>query len=184
MSTRSPERYSIRQRSNNMFTELFQVEGPWLGRLAISARPRGGDWLNEEMSAWRRAGVDIVVSLLEPGEAADLDLEQEKAHSEANGIEFYSFPIVDRSVPARSMDVHALLSELDSKLSQGKNAIVHCRQGIGRAGLIAATLLIERGLRPEEAMRRLSAARRVPIPETDEQRLWIESFAAALARKP
>ncbi|MGA3187396.1 MAG: protein-tyrosine phosphatase family protein [Bryobacteraceae bacterium] len=166
-----------------MFTELFQVEGPWPGRLAISARPRGGDWLDQEMRAWRHAGIDVVVSLLEPAEAADLDLARERVHSEANGIEFHSFPIPDRSVPA-GVKIRNFVSDLDSKLSQRKNVAIHCRQGIGRAGLIAAALLIEQGLGPEEAIRRVSTARHVPIPETEEQRLWIESFAAALARKP
>jgi hypothetical protein len=60
-----------------MFTELFRVEGPWPGQLAISARPRGGDWLDEEIISWRRAGIDVIVSLLEPAEAADLNLGNE-----------------------------------------------------------------------------------------------------------
>ena len=166
-----------------MFTELFPVEGPWPGRLAISARPRGGDWLEEEIGSWRKDGIDIVVSLLVPEEASDLDLDQERAMSEANGIEFYSFPIVDRSVPSPSLDMHRFLRELDSKLSQGKSITIHCRQGIGRAGLIAAVLLIERGLMPAAAIERVGTSRRIPIPETDEQRLWIESFAATLARR-
>jgi protein-tyrosine phosphatase len=166
-----------------MFTELFPVEGPWLGRLAISARPRGGDWLEEEMRAWRKDGIDIVVSLLVPEEASDLDLEQERAMSEANGIEFYSFPIIDRSVPSHSLDIHSFLRNLDSKLNLGKSITIHCRQGIGRAGLIAAVLLIERGLMPVAAIERVGASRRIPIPETEEQRLWIESFAATLARR-
>lgn len=100
-----------------MFTELFQIDGPWPGWLAISARPRGRDWLEEEMVAWRRAGVDIIVSLLELEEAADLDLEQERANSEAIGIEFHSFPIRDRSVSVPGLDIHGLLTELDMKLS-------------------------------------------------------------------
>lgn len=167
-----------------MFTELFEVEGPWPGRLAISARPRGGDWLGEEMRAWRRAGIDIVVSLLVPDEAADLDLEQEKALSERNGIEFRSFPIVDRSVPAPGPAMRDFLSEISSHLSKGKNIVIHCRQGIGRAGLVAASLLIERGFTPEPAIERVSNARHLPIPETREQRLWIESFAVSTAAKP
>ena len=162
-----------------MFTELFRLEAPWPGWLAISARPRGGEWLDQEMRVWRSTGVDVFVSLLE---AADLDLEDERAHGEANGIEFHSFPIPDRSVPA-GFDIRKFVSDLDSKLSQGKNVAIHCRQGIGRAGLIAAALLIEQGLGPEEAIKRVSAARRIPIPETEEQKLWIESFAASLARK-
>ncbi len=166
-----------------MFTELFRIEGPWPGQLAISARPRGGDWLGEEIIAWRRAGIDIVVSLLEPGEAADLHLEDEAVQSEATGIQFFSFPIVDRSIPASTSDIHRFLGKIDADLSQGKNVAVHCRQGIGRAGLIAAALLIEQGLGPTEAIRRVSTARRLPIPETEEQRLWIDSFAATLAPK-
>ena len=167
-----------------MFTELFRIEGPWPGSLAISARPRGGDWLEEELREWRQAGIDVVVSLLAPEEAVDLDLEQERAHSEAIGIDFHSFPIVDRSVPPRDADIPRFLREIDARLRRGRNVVVHCRQGVGRAGLVAATLLIERGLSPEEAIRRVGAARRVPVPETEEQRLWVENFAVDLAQNP
>jgi protein-tyrosine phosphatase len=167
-----------------MFTELFRIEGPWPGRLAISARPRGGEWLEEEMSGWRQAGIDVVVSLLVPEEVADLHLEDERAEGEAIGIRFYSFPIVDRSVPTPGTDIHGFLSQIDTKLSQGKNVAIHCRQGVGRAGLIATALLIERGLNPEKAIERVSAARRVTVPETAEQRLWIDAFAASPARNP
>jgi protein-tyrosine phosphatase len=163
-----------------MFTELFWIEGPWPGRLAISPRPRGGDWLEEEMKAWRQAGVDAVVSLLTPEEAADLSLEQERSHSEANGIEFYSLPIADRSVPASDRDAAQLIGKLDAALSHGKKVAIHCRQGIGRSALIAAGLLIEQGLSPEEAIQRVSRARHAPTPETPEQRAWIDSFAATL----
>ena len=86
-----------------MLTGLFWIEGPWLGRMAISSRPRGGERLDDEMKAWRRAGVDVVVSLLEPAEAEDLGLDEERKYCEANGMEFYALPIVDRSVPASSM---------------------------------------------------------------------------------
>jgi hypothetical protein len=56
-----------------MRTELYWVEGPWSGRLAIMPRPRGGDWLEEEIQSWRRSGIDVVVSLLIVGaESRDL----------------------------------------------------------------------------------------------------------------
>jgi len=39
-----------------MLTELHWVDGPWPGRLAVAARPRGGDWLavpeKEEQGRW------------------------------------------------------------------------------------------------------------------------------------
>jgi protein-tyrosine phosphatase len=92
-------------------------------------------------------------------------------------MEFYSLPVVDRSVPDSDADAARLLAKLDDALTRGKNVAIHCRQGIGRAGLIASTLLVERGVTPSEAIRRVSVARHAPAPETAEQRAWIESFA-------
>jgi protein-tyrosine phosphatase len=167
-----------------MLTGLFWVEGPWPGRMAISPRPRGGDWLDDEMKGWRQAGADAVVSLLERHEAQDLGLDQESKYCEANEMEFYSLPIVDRSVPDSDADAMRLLTVLEEALDRGKNVVIHCRQGIGRAGLIASTLLVERGVTPSEAVRRVGAARHAPVPETAAQRAWVESFAATLNRQP
>jgi protein-tyrosine phosphatase len=165
-----------------MLTGLFWVEGPWLGRMAISPRPRGGEWLDDEMKGWRQAGVDVVASLLEADEAEDLGLDKERKFSEANGMEFRSLPIADRSVPVSEAEASRLLADLDEALRRGKNVAIHCRQGIGRAGLIASALLAETGISPFEAIQRVSAARHVAVPETAEQRAWIEAFAATLNR--
>jgi hypothetical protein len=35
-----------------MTTELFWIPGPWKGKLAIVPRPRGGDWLDDEVGGW------------------------------------------------------------------------------------------------------------------------------------
>jgi len=158
-----------------MYTELYWIEGPWPGRLAISARPRGGDWLEDEVKSWRRAGLDIIVSLLTPDEEEALDLQREKQFCRDSGIDLRSFPIVDRSVPASEVKAMRLIGQLDTDLTQGKNIVVHCRQGIGRSGLIAASLLAARGIGSEDAMKRVSDARGVEVPETPRQRDWIAS---------
>lgn len=147
----------------------------------MAARPRGGDWLEDEMSAWRVAGIDSVVSLLTAEEERDLDLEREAKVAGVGGIEFISFPIPDRQVPSSQTEMAAILERIDTELSAGKNVVVHCRQGIGRTGLVGACLLITKGMSPEKAVNVLSAARGNPVPETDEQRRWIEHYAATLA---
>ena len=86
-----------------MEPDLFWIPGSWPGRLAIAARPRGGDWLADEAKGWQRAGIDMVVSLLESGEAAQLDLLDERSAAEDSGIRFVSFPIPDRGVPASTL---------------------------------------------------------------------------------
>jgi hypothetical protein len=57
-----------------MRTELYPIDGPWPGHLAIAPRPRGGDWLEDEIRAWRRSGVDVVLSLLSREEEAEQPL--------------------------------------------------------------------------------------------------------------
>lgn len=163
-----------------MWTNLHWINGPWPGRLAVAARPRGGDWLDEEIRAWRQAGVDAVVSLLTPDEERDLDLESEQREVRRRGMKFISLPIPDRQVPSSQSAVGATLEEVDTSLSSGRNVVIHCRQGIGRSGLIAACLLIAKGLSSGAALESVSAARGVPVPETEEQRRWIDRFAAVL----
>jgi len=164
-----------------MYTELHWMDGPWPGKLAISARPRGGDWLDEELASWRESGVDGVVSLLTPEEVESLELQDEAAHSWDAGMQFRSFPIVDRWVPASKRDALRLIEDLDTDLTAGKSISIHCRQGIGQAGLIAASLLVARGVQPADAFEGISLARGVAVPETAEQRAWVEALASELA---
>src|SRR6202453_4760101 len=79
-----------------MWTELYWIDGLWPGKLALAARPRGGDWLEDEMASWRRAGIDTVLSLLTSEEEQDLDLRREAQEAKAKGIKFGSLPIPDR----------------------------------------------------------------------------------------
>lgn len=164
-----------------MRTEIYWVDGPWPGRLALAARPRGGDWLADEIASWRQDGIDTVLSLLTPEEEHDLDLEMERREAKTQGIEFLSFPIPDREVPNSEAEMTLALEKLDGTLSSGKSVIIHCRQGVGRTGLVAACLLVSRGLAPDAAVSRLSAARGVAVPETPEQRDWIDRYAAISA---
>lgn len=159
-----------------MSHDLFWIAGPWRGRLAIATRPRGDDWLRDEVSGWRRSGIDVVVSLLEIDESDQLGLLEESKVAEANGIRFISFPIPDRGVPPSVPAAVSLMSNIAGALDEGKNVAVHCRQGIGRSGLIAAGVLATSGLNPEDAIEAVSSARGLPVPETSAQRLWIQGL--------
>jgi protein-tyrosine phosphatase len=160
-----------------MKADLFWIEGPWSGRLAILPRPRGGDWLEDEIPAWRSAGVDLVVSTLRPDEISELDLTAEAEWCRKNEIEFISFPIADRGVPSSPAAVLELLRRLENAMTAGKIVAIHCRQGIGRSALLAASLLVLAGVSPDQAFQRVQAARGCPVPDTAEQREWVARFA-------
>jgi protein-tyrosine phosphatase len=151
------------------------AEPYWINRqLAIIPRPRGGDWLDDEMMALRAAGVDIVVSMLEKAEAAEVGLEQEGAAAERTGLRFVNFPITDRSVPSNVPRFETFLIELRREIETGKRVGVHCRACIGRASLTAASLLIQSGISAEAAWMKVEAARGCSVPDTREQREWVD----------
>ena len=104
----------------------------------------------------------------------------EAAEVRAHRMLFLSFPIPDRQVPSSEDNLTRILERVDRELSSGKNVLVHCQHGIGRTGLVAACLLVTKGLNTEEALKRLAAARGTPVPETPEQRQWISHYAATL----
>ena len=164
-----------------MRTELYWIEGPWQGRLAILPRPRGGDWLEDEVRGWRAVGVDGIVSLLTSDEVTDLDLAQEGCLCQAQGIDFWQFPIIDRSVPTSRKATLEFVKKLAKLLAEGKSIAIHCRQGIGRSALMAACLLVLFGIVPEAAFQRVSEGRGCSVPETSEQRQWLMEFAQGYA---
>ena len=164
-----------------IWTELHWVDGPWPGKLALAARPRGGEWLQDELDSWRRAGVHTVFSLLTTEEERDLDLLDEERETKGHGMAFKSFPSPDRQVPDSETKLAKVLEKLDKELASGKNVVLHCRQGIGRSGLVAACLLVTKGLETRTAIKRLSATRGTPVPETAEQRRWIDHYASTFA---
>ncbi len=158
---------------------LFWIEMPGPGRLAIAARPRAGDWLIDEINGWRLAGVDEVVSLLEPHEMHDLELDGEAEACSQAGIAFTSFPISDRGVPSSLMKTRALVTDCKGWLSAGRGVLVHCRAGIGRSALVLACVLVSLGDRPEAALARIRSARGLEVPDTPTQTQWVEAFGRA-----
>lgn len=164
-----------------MWTEVYWIEGPWPGKLGLSARPRGGDWLQNEVANWKGAGVSTIVSLLTPEEEEELALTDEASEVKRHGLKFVSFPIADREVPASQNQFAEILDKLDAVLSSGEQIVIHCRQGIGRTGLVAACLLVTTGCDSETAVKLVSTTRRASIPDTQSQRQWINGFANALS---
>jgi protein-tyrosine phosphatase len=120
-----------------------------------------------------------VVSLLEPAEVAELGLGGEPALCASRGIEFLSFPMPDCGVPPSARAFDTFLAPLVMRLRGGAAIGVHCRAGIGRAGLTAACILIRAGIPYPLTFPAISRARRVKVPDTDQQESWVERFAAA-----
>ena len=147
-------------------------------RLAITPRPTGYDWLVDDIRLLKRAGVDVLVSALTPYETEDMGLLEESECCQNYGLEFLSFPIEDRSVPASFSEFDGLLNSLTDRLRKGKAVGVHCRAGIGRSSMIVACALIRDGLSVDSAFHVIQDARGLSVPDTAEQRQWVERYSS------
>jgi protein-tyrosine phosphatase len=156
---------------------VYWIQGSWPGKLAILARPRGEDWLTDEVAAWKDVGVDVVVSLLTPAENSELGLSDEARIVRQLGLTFINFPISDYSVPTSKGQTQKLVHELEERLSDGNCIGIHCRQGIGRSSLVAACVLVSTGESSETAFQQIQNARGMNVPDTAEQKEWVVSFA-------
>lgn len=163
-----------------MRTDIHWIEVPAHKRLAIMARPRAGDWLDDEIKSWRTEGIDIVVSLLERDEIDELELGRESVLCGHSGVEYISFPIRDRGVPASRDKTLALAQSLADRMNDGKAVAIHCRAGIGRSSLVAACVLLCSGVAPDAAFKAIRNARGVSVPDTEEQRDWVTGFHQSL----
>lgn len=160
-----------------MKSDIYWIKGEFPGRIALVPRPRGGDWLEDEVSSWKEDGVDVVVSMLEPCERDELDLSRESEVCRINGIDFLSVPVPDQGVPAIEEIVERCVLRCAEELSSGRTVAVHCRQSLGRAPMFTALLMTTFGISPDEAFDSIGTARGVAVPETEEQRVWVEEFS-------
>jgi len=152
LDTGPSHRRAIRSEGRRFFMNPYWIRTERV-RLAITPRPRGEDWLADDIRFLQRAGLDVLVSALTLAEAEELRLLEESQCCQNNGLEFLSFPIEDRSVPASFSEFDGLLKSITEFLRNCKAAGVHCRAGIGRSSMIVASALIQNGLSVDSAFR-------------------------------
>ena len=140
--------------------------------MAIVSCPRGGK-LKSDLIELRAGGIDTVVSLLEPDEAAWLGLSDERLLAEDAGMNFVSYPIPDANVPLDTASFKRFVAGLADRVTEGQFIGIHCRGCIGRASVTAACTLIHMGFSSDTALAAIEEARGCPIPDTLEQERWI-----------
>jgi len=158
-----------------MTKNVYWISAAQPHRIAIVARPRGSDWLEDDLKRLSSEGIGALVSMLTPEEAAELGLSEEGRLCDQCGISFFNLPIADRSVP-NEFEIGALLDTLVDQVLIGKGVGFHCRAGIGRSSMMAALVLGRLGWTADAAFRAISESRGCRVPDTLEQEQWVHSF--------
>jgi protein-tyrosine phosphatase len=112
----------------------------------------------------------LVLTLVESAELVALKVPNLGKEIQSRGIEWRHMPIADFSVPTETFEKQWLTQgfEIRQMLRNGDDVLVHCKGGLGRAGMIAARLLVELGMHPDEAIGFVRRARKGAI-ETPSQ---------------
>lgn len=166
-----------------MEAAIDNVRAPGGGRIGLTACPGIAAALDSEnrrgaldadlaaIVAWRARAL---VTLVEPFELTLLGVEELGARAAAQGLAWWHLPVIDGTAPGTAFEPR--WSEtgpaLHRRLDADERIVVHCHAGMGRSGAVAARLLVERGVPPEQAIITVRRARPGAI-ENDEQVRWV-----------
>lgn len=138
------------------------------GRLGLTLCPGKKDpayqWdrdLRTDVKAIRAWGASTVVTLIEHHEFQLLAIETLEQEVRSHGMDWWHLPIRDVDVPDALFEEawEAAGTELHGRLDAGDRILIHCRGGLGRTGLVAGRILVERGCDPRTAIHRVRVVR-------------------------
>lgn len=170
--------------------------GPDQGRIGITLCPGktdpagiSGAWardLEVDLDAIQRWGATAVVSLITPEEMDYLSVRGLSAAVRRRHMEWWHLPIPDGRTPGPDFEERwaAAGAAMRDRLRAGFDVLVHCKGGLGRAGTIAARLLVEFGEGADQALRRVREARSPYAIETRSQESHVAECAARARSVP
>lgn len=109
----------------------------YVGKLSDSSE----DLVRDDVDIIYKNRYDIVLCLLTWEEMEKLNMMKYPKFLKDKGILFLHLPIFDGYIPSIS-EMKPVVNKLVHKLLSGNNILIHCRCGYGRAGTIAACILL------------------------------------------
>lgn len=132
-----------------------------LGEIALSRMPGSVTPIEEDIAEIVALNCACVLTLVPQEELIRHGGHRLPTHLRNEGIEWHHFPIVDYSTPLPSQDQawSALSERLQDHLKNNRMILIHCYAGVGRSGMIALRLLVEKGVNPEDALNQIRKVR-------------------------
>lgn len=184
-----PDKFRFRTSASDPLWIDFVPAGTSDGRVGMTLCPGkqaesilGKPWrrdLKADLRAIADWGACMVVTLTEADEMVALGIDHIGDEVAAAGMEWLHLPITDQRAPDGRFEAGWAAGgpTVLEHLRAGRSVVVHCRGGLGRAGTVAAYILMAFGQSPDQAIRAVRGARRGAI-ETTDQVAWLQSRPA------
>ncbi|WP_071000062.1 cyclin-dependent kinase inhibitor 3 family protein [Methylobacterium sp. C1] len=132
--------------------------------------------LTVDVRAIRDWGASSVLTLIEPHEFDLLSVKRLPDAVGDAGMVWHHAPIPDGSVPGPAFEAawRTIGSSISEQLRTGGAVVLHCRGGLGRAGMIAAMLMVMLDEDPRQAIERVRSIRPGAIETTDQLNYVVE----------
>jgi len=151
------------------------------GRLIFTPCPGSKDTsLASALDTLQAAGAQALITLMPASELEQNQAAELPALCAERNLEWFHLPVADEQVPQDDFanawaQARARIATL---LNEGRSIAIHCKGGSGRTGLIAARILIDRGLSRAEAVALVQALRPKAI-QPPAHAAWLAQFDAA-----
>jgi protein-tyrosine phosphatase len=146
----------------------------------------GATWerdLMTDLGVIQHWGASALVTLIEEHEFEMLGVSLLGENARSIGLEWLHLPITDGQTPDARFEagwrVHG--PAVRGRLLEGGKLVIHCRGGLGRAGTVAARLLVELGVAPRDAVNRVRAVRPGAIETSAQEQYVLSCHSVATA---
>ena len=119
--------------------------------------------------------VHTIVVLLPKEDIFDIYEENLLDIYRKNNFDVLHYPIEDFDVPVDFDDHHLTIKKIIHKLQSNKNVLIHCTAGLGRTGLMAASLLITLGRNVQYSINYVRTVRHGSV-ETEGQEIFLYRY--------
>lgn len=120
-------------------------------------------------------GVTCVLCLLNTAELRSFGLRDYEAGIQKAGLRLLTFPIIEMAAPVCINATHTIIKQTTELVAQGHHVAVHCRGGVGRAGMVAACLLLFTNQAGSAKVRR--PLPRLSPPPARRQNPWLRPYS-------
>ena len=117
--------------------------------------------LETSLTELANAGAKALITLMTREEMARNGARNIDLMCSRLGMQWFHLPIEDEGVPEAEFEASwdKIRTRIHQFLDCHESVVIHCKGGSGRTGVVAARLLVERGLATYEAMSQIKALR-------------------------